>query len=83
MRKGLLTDLHTPILHVGIDEWDPGSGLEGVEGRGVQVGVVLVPGDSDLLVLGCLGAEVPDGMAWRHKGTLKEIIHLPGNLRLF
>ena len=64
---GLLADLHAPILHVGVQEWDPGGGLEGVEGRGVQVGVVLVPGDGHLLSPGSFATEVPDRMAWGYK----------------
>ena len=64
---GSTTNLHASVLQVSIDEWDPGGRLEGVEGRGVQVGVVLVPGDGCLLVVWSLGTDVPDRMAWGHR----------------
>ena len=67
MRMGLPADLHAPILHVGVQEWDPGSGLEGVEGGGVQVGIVLVPRDGHLFIPRNFGTKIPDRMAWGHK----------------
>ena len=52
----MLMYLHAPILHVGINERDPCSGHQSVEGTRVQVGIVLVPGNSSLLIMRSFGS---------------------------
>ena len=54
--------LHTAIFLVGINERYPCGGHVSMQCRGVQVGVVLVPGDSDLLIVRGLCAKVPHGV---------------------
>ena len=56
------THLHAPICEVCIQQGNPGSGLECVEGTRVKVAIVLMPGNCGLLILRSLCPEVPDRM---------------------
>ena len=59
------THLHAPVGQVSVDERDPGSRCEGVESLSIEIGIVLVPGNSGLLVVWGLHTQVPHWMTWR------------------